>query len=232
MSVGRNPNCKMNRAITLLELLVSLVLLSLVILYFSGIESISRQDLFNTDHKIKVQNEVSYVLDHLAANITGRSRLNTGTGQMQAYGGAIGNTQISSQSPIDTTSGISGCNNAIKIWIDYNNNGQIDSGDKQIAYCYSPAPNYQIWYYSNYTDNPTSSGYEVLTGNRIRPDFSSNTSQNTYVVYSTANNYLDVQITGCWDPTQADGSRNACGTANNPSVTMHAYIKMPSVSTN
>ena len=228
----------MNKSITLIELLLALVVTSIVILYFFAIEKIGRQDLFNTDHRAKVQNNVSYVLDHMTTNITGRKKLLADNITYQIRGGAIGNTRISPY-PVDTT-GIGG-DNAIKIYIDSNNNGKLDPGsgtneDKQIAYRYRPASaspatdRYQIWYYSNYTDY--SGSYEVLTGNRIRPDFSSNTGQYTYVVYDAAKNYLDVQITGCWDPTQPDGSTNACGTLNNPSVTMHAYINMPSVSTN
>jgi hypothetical protein len=226
-----------------MELLAALAVTSIIILYFFAIEKIGRQDLINADHRAKVQNDVSYVIDHMTTNINGRMRL-VGT-KMQPYGGAIGNTQISSQYPVDTTA-ISG-DNAIKIWIDSNNNGQRDSGDKQIAYRYRPssaspvADRYQIWYYSNYTDSPGSS--EVIGGSTppppgygIRPDFSSTTTNPTYVVYTGGGsndlNYLDVQITGCWDPTQPDGDpKKSCGTANNPSVVMHAYINMPSVST-
>jgi len=227
-----------------MELLVALIVVSMIILYFFAIEKIGRQDLLNADHRTKVQNNVSYVLDHMTTNIKGR----------MGRGGAIGNMCISPY-PVDTTSGISGCNNAIKIYIDSNNNGKLDPGtgpndDKQIAYCYSPTPNYQIWYYSNYTDYPST--YEVITGNRTRGNFSYNTSDPTYVAcirsdtsQPTAcsncsgspycNNYLDVQITGCWEPGGA--TLGACDSANspnpnNPSVTMHAYINMPSVSTN
>jgi hypothetical protein len=228
-----------------MELLVALVLVSLIILYFSAIERIGYQDLLTTGRRTKVQNDVSRVLDHISTNITGRKRWNSVTLQMDTYGGAIGNTQISSEYPINTTSGIGG-DNAIIIWIDYTNNGQRDSSDKQIAYRYSPAPNYQIWYYPSYTGytgslssctcpNPTdlTSCCEVITGNRIMPDFrSADTNAQTYVYYPSSGatiNYLDVQITGCWNPA---GTPYACGTPNNPSVVMHAYINMPSVSTN
>lgn len=241
-----------------MELLVALVVTSIIILYFSAIERIGYQDLLTTDRRSKVQNDVSHVLDHMTTNITGRKKLDADNRTYHIRGGAIGNTQISSQYPIDTTSGI-GSDNAILIWIDYDNDGQRDSDDKQIAYRYSGAPNYQIWYYPGYTSytgslsscacsdpSDLTSCCEVLTGNRIRGNFSYNTSDPTYVACVSSdtsqptacsncssspycNNYLDVQITGCWDP---DGSPDACGTSNNPSVVMHAYISMPSVSTN
>lgn len=216
----------MKKAISLMELLVALAVTSIVILYFFAIEKIGRQDLFTIDHRAKVQNDVSYIIDHMTTNITGRKKLADDYVTYQTRGGAIGNTQIAAEYPVDTSTGIDG-DNAILIWIDYDNDGKRTSSDKRIAYRYSGAPNYQIWYYSNYTDSPAS--YEVLTGNRIMPNFSSDTGQQTYVVYNAANNYLNVQVTGCWDP---DGSPDACGTDKNPSVTMHAYINMPSVSTN
>ena len=246
-----------------MELLVALAVTSIVILYFFAMEKIGRQDLFNADHRAKVQNDVSYVIDQMSANINGKKKLAADNVTYQIRGGAIGNTQISSQYPVDTTQ-ING-DNAIKIWIDSNNTGQWDSGDVQIAYRYSPASNYQIWYYPGYTiytgslsscdcPDPTNLATccEVLTGNRIKGNFSDNTSDPTYVACirsdtsqptacSTCrnppycNNYLDVQISGCWEPNGA--TLGACDSASNPnpknpSVTMHSYIKMPSVSTN
>jgi prepilin-type N-terminal cleavage/methylation domain-containing protein len=231
----------MNRAVTLMELLVALIVTSILVLYFFAIEKIGRQDLITADRRAKVQNDVSYVLDHMTTNITGRMKLAADNETYQIRGGAIGNTQLSSQYPIDTSQ-ING-DNAIKVRIDSNNNGQRDSNDIQIAYRYSPASNYQIWHYPNYTAYtgslvtctcPTPGDLttccEVLTGSRIRPDFSSTTGQDkTYVVYDPNNNYLDVQVTGCWDPAEAT---HTCGHADNPSVTMRSYIRMPSVTTN
>ena len=221
-----------------MELLLALVVTSIVILYFFAIEKIGRQDLLNTDYRTKVQNNVSYVLDHITTNITGRKKLLADNITYQIRGGAIGNTRISPY-PVDTTSGIGG-DNAIKIYIDSNNNGKLDPGsgsseDKQIAYRYRPSSaspaedRYQIWYYPNYTDNPNDSDAEVVTQRKISPDFSTNAAQPTHITYSVNNNYIGIQATACWDP---DGNPNACGTTDNPSITMSTRIKMPSVSTN
>jgi hypothetical protein len=182
------------------------VLLSIIILGLTNIDLFSRSHVISSDRRAKIDNEISLALVHMAKNI----------------GKAIGDVN---QAPVTLTT--IGGDNAITVWIDYNTNGQRDASDKQIAYRYSPAPNYEIWYYSNYTDSPAS--YEVLTSKKIRPDFSSTTSQPTYRTYSSSNNYIVVQLTACWDPSQ---TRYSCDTPNNPSVTMKANIKMPSVTTN
>ncbi|MCM8766403.1 MAG: hypothetical protein NC920_06180, partial [Candidatus Omnitrophica bacterium] len=41
--------------------------------------------------------------------------------------------------------------------------------------------------------------------------------------------YLEVGVSSCWDP---DGTPFACGTPDNPSITMNTTIPLPSVSTN
>ena len=79
-----------------------------------------------------------------------------------------------------------------------------DGSDKQIAYRYR-STNYDIYFYPNYTDNPLT--YYVLTSKRIRPAFDNDMGQETYWVYSAASNYLEIKVTGRWDPTSAVSRR-------------------------
>ena len=202
-----------NKSVTLIELLIAMILISLLVVGFSSLEFFSRRHVVTSDRLAKLQNEVSYLLGHMAKNIGGT----------ESRGGAVGSID---QLPV-TTNSIGG-DHAIQIWIDYNSNGQRDTGDKQITYRYRAA-NYEIWYYPNYTDNPNDSDAEVITQRKISPDFSTNAAQPTHITYSVNNNYIGIQATACWDP---DGNPNACGTTDNPSITMSTRIKMPSVSTN
>ena len=204
------------KGLTLIELLIAICIFALIIIGFSSIDTFSRYHVITSDRRAKLQNDASYVLGHMAKNLTG-----TGTS-----GGAVGDAN---NYPVQPTN-ISG-NNGITFRVDSNNNGKLDGSDKQIAYTYSAA-NYQIWYYSNYTDYPDS--YEVLTQqnpvtgySHIRPNFSSDISQPTYRSYSSANNYIEVQIGACWTPS----SDATCGTADNPSLSMKNRIYMPAVST-
>lgn len=208
-------NPRPRKSITLVELLIAIVLIGMIVLGLHSIELFSRFHIIASDRQAKLQNEIAYVLEHMS-----KKMLN-----------AVGNTNATDpgQRPIATNS--IEVDNTIQIRTDTNSNGQRDSGDKQIAYRYR-APDYQIWYYSNYTDcldYADPSCYEVITHKIIRPDFSTDTTQPTHFTYSSSNNYLDLQITACWDP---DGDPNACGTPDNPSITMRARINMPSASTN
>ena len=221
-------NIKFNqvKSVTLFEVIIALVAFSAIVLYFTAIENISRSDLMTADRRTKVQNEAAYLMEHITKNITGTS----------SRGGAIGNTSIDAQVPVTQTPSP----NTLIVWVDYNNDGQKTASDRRIAYSYD-ATNYQILYTDNYgTTTPT-----AITSKRICGNFGSTTSDPTYVSCirssdtsaiacsscgssSPCNNYLNIQVTSCWDP---DGSPDACGTSKNPQVAVHAYIRMPAVAT-
>ena len=57
------------RGVTLSELLIAIVLMSLVILGFSSIDLFSRHHVIISDRRIKVQNEASFCLEHMAKNV-------------------------------------------------------------------------------------------------------------------------------------------------------------------
>lgn len=204
------------RGLSVFELLISLSIFSIMIIGFSSIDTFSHYHVISADRRAKLQNEVSYLLEHMAKNMTGT--YNPYIIPYVARGGAIGDIN---QAPVSLS--IIGGDNAMIIWIDANSNGKRDASDKQIAYRYSSS-NYQIWYYSDYTDS--SASYEVIA-NKIRPNFSSGTSQPTYRTYSSSNNYVEVQIGACWDP---DSTPSSCGSRDNPALSMKNRIQLPSSS--
>jgi hypothetical protein len=208
----------MKKSITLMELLVALAVATVIILYFFAIEKIARQDLFNIDRRNKVQNEVSYVLQHLSKNLPK----------------TIGSRAVSGQDPIAVYT-IPLIRDIVLIFFVDLADDCVSAGDGQWntqcdhwrAYWYKPASTfparyrYQLWYFGScYGTNCTGAG-------TIGPEAIA--KRITAFNCSITDNYVDVEVTGCWDP---DGSPYACGTTSNPSVTMHAYINMPAVSTN
>ena len=213
LTIGQYNNKK---GVTLLELIIAVCIFTLIVIGFSSIDTFSRYHVVSSDRRVKLQNDASYVLEHMAKHITG----------IDTQGGAIGDvTNTPTSSPVSLT--FIGGENAIVINIDYNNNGKWDgtSTDRQIAYRYSAA-NYEIWYYSPYSGG-TPGSPEVITSKKIRPNFSSTTSQPTYCSYSTSapyNDYIEVQIGACWDPA------GTCGTPDNPALSMKNRIYMPAVS--
>jgi Tfp pilus assembly protein PilW len=205
------------KGVTLVELSIAICIFSLIVIGFASIGTFSQYYVITSDRRAKLQNDASYVLEHMAKNLTG-----TGT-----LGGAIGNVVSSTNYPVQAIT-ISP-NSGIAIRVDSNNNGQLDGSDRQIAYIYDSA-NYWFLYYpdASVTSPCPGSACTVLTSSRIRSDFSTTTSKATYYSYSSANNYIEVQIGACWTPS----SDATCGTVDNPALEIKNRISMPAVSTN
>jgi hypothetical protein len=202
-----------NKSLTLLELSIAICIFSLIVLALSNIDTFGRMHVVNTDRRIRLQQDASYVLQHI-------SRTLNGTG---SCGGAIGDIN---NVPIDVTTTIGG-DKALIINVDYNNNGKWEgsSVDRQVAYRYN-ASTYQFWYYPPYSGG-TPGSYTAICFSRIRGDFSATTSQPTYRTYSSGDNFVEVQIGACWNPA-SDGT---CGTPDNPALKVKSRIYMPSVTT-
>ena len=57
---------KKNKSVTLIELLVSITIVSIMILSFYGLEALSQSWVINAERRAKVQNELSNVLEHMS----------------------------------------------------------------------------------------------------------------------------------------------------------------------
>ena len=60
---------KRNSAITLLELIIAISLLGVVALGFTSIQNFARYHAIGSERRAKVQNELSFVLQHISKNI-------------------------------------------------------------------------------------------------------------------------------------------------------------------
>lgn len=119
----------MPRAVTLLELLIAITIMSLIVLGFSSIDLFSRYHVITSDRRATIQNEASYVLEHMTKEIS------------KAIGD-VNNKPLS----------IENNNQRIRVYIDANQDGQRN--DYEIAYAYDSA-DFQIRYYSPYPGSPT-----------------------------------------------------------------------------
>ncbi len=220
-----------NKSVTLIELLIAIALFSMVILAFSSISLFSQYHLLTSERRARVQNELSYVVDHMTKEIS------KAIGNEWVYGEGSVIAQEHSTSPtIDR----------LKIRIDSNQNGKVDNGvggDKWISYTFNPIDSDTFWYCpdlgTNYNPNPSCA--PVLLSHKITDfDFSVLKSSGTpsHACPTGVSNpgasgclsvdYINVTLTTCWDPL----TPTTCGTPDKPSATMNARIKMPSVSTN
>ena len=205
-----------SRAVTLLELLVAIILLSIVVLALSNIQIFSRYHVITADRRAKLQNEVSFALEHMSKHI----------------GQVIGHVNAPAVKTYND-------NRGIRFRVDTNNNAMVDDTDRWEAY-YQPAVSNEIRFYDNVgnvdTLPPVNGGEVIAThvlsdGNGlIFQKFqvvSPNTVATTVAIGANAflnDNILDVKITSRWDPKK-DASQD------NAEVSMDAKINMSSVST-
>jgi Tfp pilus assembly protein PilW len=199
------------KAVSLMELIVALILLSVVTLGLAGISLFSHYHVVNSDRRAKVQNEASYLLDHM---------------NKQVYF-AIGNEAINGgNSVVDINNSVGGVSdtNAMRIYKDADVDGQRSAGDYWIAYLFKNygATNYQIRYCSQCTSKACgtcANNWEVLSKRvanfiPVKPGGA-----------SLSGNYVDANFTACWNPGSAVSSDNPC-------LTLRSRFKMPSVPTN
>ena len=196
-------NSSNRRAVTLLELILAIVLMSLIVLGFTSINTFSRQNVIMAGNRAKLQNSITFVLEHMGRNIA------------RAIGD-VNNPPVSFPVTDNCT------DSAIRIRIDSDNDGMLNtSTDKLIDYSYN-ITNKELRYYSNYTNcsNCSVSCYEVIA-NKITSNLNT-----TYVTYSNTSNYITIDLSGRWDPT------NSTISPTNPQVNMTSVTQMPSVSVN
>jgi len=201
------------RGVTLLELITTIALLSIVVLAVSNLDLFSHSRVITSDRRAKLQNEISYALEHMTKEI---SR-------------AVGNRAIvypnPNHNPINNDA-MSG-DPAIRAYIDSNATGGPGDGrwgtdgDHWIAYWFhndtTNPEDYHILYCANCTDGSVCSGcsWEII-GRRIKEFAPTDNNQA---------NYMNVSITARWQPVEENA------TVDNPEVTLRTRIKMPSVTT-
>lgn len=99
------------KGITLIELLIAMVLLSIIVLGLNSIDFFSHFHLITSDRRARIQNEASFALEHMSKQITN----------------AIGDLQ---SPPLQVYPG----NREIRIRVDSDRDGYLDVDDLWIGY--------------------------------------------------------------------------------------------------
>ena len=217
-----------SKSSTLIELIASLAILSILVIVFGIIDLFSHRNTLSADRRARVQNSASYVLEHHVKEISraiGNEIIDAASGGVINRGTISGDTAIRAYVDLDAS--------------DLDASGQPPGdgqrgigGDRWIAYRFRPASapvleRYQIWLCPDCTDASCvtcNSGWNtnVLSRHITAVDYN----------YTSGNNYVDVELTACWDPNHTT-TPDGCGSSdNNPSVSLRTRIKMPAVSTN
>lgn len=199
------------KSVTLIELLIAMSLLAVMILGINSIDIFSRFHFFSTDRQAKVQNDVSFCLEHMTKNLAS----------------AIGNELLSAQNPTVFISPNSTNTAILSVFADGNGNGIRDAAggindDRWIGYTFNSSTN--ILSYCNWCADSTCS---ACSGTR-------DTLASSISAFSASKNfnngpYIHVSLTSCWQPAATTAS---CGSFDNPSVTMETSLALPSVANN
>lgn len=192
--------------VTLFELLIAITLLSAIILGLSNIEIFSRTHLISSDRRAQLQNEASYILEHMTKYLLR----------------AVGNPN---EQPIGGYSD----NRGFRIRIDDNPaNGRVDTGDTWVAYRHIGNT---INFYSNAGTNDLPLGPagtpEVIANHvcvTVNP-FDADTSSWGLVLETPGVNQFDITIRSRWDTSQPQSQ-------GNPQIDLDTSVVAPSVSAN
>lgn len=174
------------KAVTLIELLVAIVLLSIIVVGIANIDFFGQFHVISSDRKTKLENEASLVLEHMTKELSN----------------AIGDFN---QLPVNITT-IAG-DAAIRVWVDNGDGRRDDATDREIAYRWTaasggPGDRYQIWYYD------TCKGPNCTALGSVGPEVIAN--RITIFNRNVTANYVSVSIGACWDPTIAMSPDNPC----------------------
>lgn len=218
---------------TLVELIVGIILLSIIILGLSQIDLFSRSQIFRTDRQAVLQNELSLIFNHMyktGMRVVGNEVINGADTAVRYY--TVGNSD------------------RLNFYVDADDPGASPPGNRN-GLSQQPAVNipnttddhwasYQLGQLNNrllYCErcrdivncNNCMVGWEVL-GTHIVSGASYLIAKPTASLLT--NNYMYVEMTACWNPIAPAGSPDRCGSSLNPEVTMHAVINFPMVSLN
>jgi Tfp pilus assembly protein PilV len=221
MLPGRK-NLKQN-SVTLLELAISMVILSVVILTISQLDIFSHTNVISAQRQMRVANEASLALEHIAMH------LNPAIGDAANH--AADNTPI-------------GGDVALRFWIDdpTNPNFQRDGTDISRAYRWTGllGSNAFLLRYCDSCGNPTCTqcsgtnscggGSPACWGVVVARDVVYFGKPQDLVpagpgAVALQDNFASIELRVCHNVAAP------CGTPNNPQVSMQENIKMPSFST-
>lgn len=222
-----------NRAVSILELLISIVLLSVIVLALASIDLFSRHHVVTSDRRARLQNQMYYVIEHMNKEISkaiGNEQLGT-TGS----GPSADTNRV-----VEFTVGGSGLAHRLKVYVDANRNGQREPPQN------NPPANVDHWIAYHFYDNGSPANINsILYCDRCRQDNCNQCMDNNWITISNntirlivakpesggnlSDNYLEIEVAGCHNPPPPGGVGDTCGNTDNPIVALRTNIKMPSV---
>ena len=208
---------KKTRALTLIELLIAIILLSVISLGFTSMSLFTNFQTITSDRRAKLQNTASLILEHMSKNIAN----------------AIGNETTDGVNMV-VNAGQIGADDAVRVFVDVPDatnptpltpNGTRDALDYWIAYRRDGS---QLQFCPQF--DPVSLNCTPAWGTDPNNNLSNSVTAFSVTKPMKADlrlsdNYIEVVIVCRWNPATA-------AAIDNPEINMRNRIRMPSVSVN
>jgi len=195
---------RLNKSLTLLELLIAIGLITIVVLAFASVQIFSNFHLATSGRQVQLQNESYLALEHMRKNIIM----------------AIGDISDLPVRPYDD-------NRGIRIRIDSNGDGRVDPADTWIGYRHEGS---QILFFPSDSDGSYSGDSEVIANHIVitQDPTSPESAANPWglKIDMPAINQFNITVKARWVPDSATPV-----SLNNPEVVLTASIIAPTVST-
>lgn len=208
--MNKKSGSKNTRSITLVELIVSIIIVSIMVLTVYGIYTFSHSQVLNAERRTKVQNELAFALEHMSKYVQ-QANGNKSNPPIAAYPDLA--TQTGFQARVDFNSTQTPSVLSDDAWVSYSLSGNTLSAGCSGTGC------------------PFVS--EVLT-DKVITNFVSGTMPNNptngfYVSIDSTGNIVEVGLVGRFKPTEAVSAETKL---INPQLEMKAKIVCNNASTN
>ena len=204
---------KKDNAVTLMELLVALILLTIIVMGLGSIDLFSRFHVISSGRRSRLQNEVSLALDHMSKHIVVSYGNEVVSGPNTVISVAVNNPNVNGD--------------RISFHVDSNDDGTAELwracryNGNRIEYCPNCTDGTAVCNACNPawgSDPANSLGTHITNFQLVKPHDAQN---------RLTDNFVLVTVGACWDVANP----GTCGSQDNPSVNMNARIVMPSVTT-
>lgn len=204
------------KSVSLVELLISMVVVATMVLSFYSLETYGHQQVINADRRAKVQNSLVYALEHMSKYVQ-QANGDKNSPPIQATASGFRVRVDLRDSPNQTPADLND-----DVWISYSLSGNTLGTSCAPIGAGSCA---------NFVTEPSLSSKIVANFNStgVPATFPGNPTDGFYVSVDPSGNFVDIGLVGRWIPTQTPTAETRL---TNPQVAMRTKLICNSTSIN
>jgi len=207
--------CKNNKSVTLIELLISMVVISIMVLSFYSLETFGHQQVMSAARRTKVQNSLAYALEHIGKYVQ-QANGDSSNKAIRYYGATGFSVYVDLRSSDDLSNRLTPS--------DFTDDGRIDytlSGNTLTATCTANGGTCPFT-----TEVLTD---RIIAGVVVGSTIPASPGSGFYVLVDPTGSFVDIGLVGRYTPT--DTPADALARLKNPQVVMKTRLICNSVST-